>query len=831
MGALAELDLSDESWEELCASGGASKSELDAYGGTADVDDAFYQWKVPQLASWFGIDEQLNPLDFGVDTVWDDDVGNYTTVRDGELMYPVFEAMAMGWTWALHFCNESVAAIAEDATGGAAGDTRLVREKVLPPTLAPGRTIAAVYVDNYTVIGGGKEDTEKALHSFRTTAQGREVGVHGDLEVSKYFDSLGVSFDLENKIMRHKVRRIWKVCLAGRALARRRRVHLSELQAWTGHVVHIFSLCRPALAALQVVYSFIEELRTGPKALPSAVVAEILLCSDLVFLVEHSMDTAYWPEVFCTDSSDYAWAILRIKPGRKAIRDIGKYRERWRVIEVEQHDETEHVLPSVVEAASGRLAVGGDAPSGIGKCHASVDVRGQRGSAMGPQTKFGKWAQNEVEQSAKRKSRSTPVARPRKTEEVGIRLAIPPLPRMWGEREWWKPVLAQKRKHPEEHINLKEGRTSLRCLRRVARCADAQGTTLVTIGDNLVSICAFEKGRSKAWGLNAVARRSAAYQIGCRIQWRQRHIESERCVADAGSRLADPGFGHTQAGGSSSSKNQPAKIHWSPAPAAPKISDDSQWFSNMESVPSEERVHLELFSGTGVQTSAMHEAGLRTLRPMELKAKFDLSRRSTQLVVLQWIRSGRIWSLHAGTPCTIWSIARRGIKNLKRAADKERLGVELALFTVEVIRECSRCGVIWTLENPASSGLFRYEPIAALQSLPNFRDVHFHMCAFGAAHRKPTRIWTNASCLESLEHRCDGQHRHEILAGKVRQRENDGTWKWKSRTELAGEYPQQLVERWAALLSSVAPISAFGADAQFDEEWESDLAACVPSSK
>ena len=92
-------------------------------------------------------------------------------------------------------------------------------------------------------------------------------------------------------------------------------------------------------------------------------------------------------------------------------------------------------------------------------------------------------------------------------------------------------------------------------------------------------------------------------------------------------------------------------------------------------------------------------------------------------MVLEWLRSGRVCSVHLGTPCTIWSIARRGIKNFEKARAKEKLGVEFALFTVEVIRECSRCGILWTLENPASSKLFLFEPVAELAGLPGFIDV------------------------------------------------------------------------------------------------------------
>jgi hypothetical protein len=91
----------------------------------------------------------------------------------------------------------------------------------------------------------------------------------------------------------------------------------------------------------------------------------------------------------------------------------------------------------------------------------------------------------------------------------------------------------------------------------------------------------------------------------------------------------------------------------------------------------------------------------------------DVSRRSTQELVLSWIRSGRLWYIHFGTPCAIRPLARGGITDLCKARAKEHLGIELPLFIAEASRECSRCGVSWSLENPKTSCLFSFPPIAS----------------------------------------------------------------------------------------------------------------------
>ncbi len=56
--------------------------------------------------------------------------------------------------------------------------------------------------------------------------------------------------------------------------------------------------------------------------------------------------------------------------------------------------------------------------------------------------------------------------------------------------------------------------------------------------------------------------------------------------------------------------------------------------------------------------------------------------------------------------------------------------MDLALLSVEVTRECSRCGVLWSLENPYSSKLFGFPPVSARMELLVARLVTWCACAF-----------------------------------------------------------------------------------------------------
>ena len=97
------------------------------------------------------------------------------------------------------------------------------------------------------------------------------------------------------------------------------------------------------------------------------------------------------------------------------------------------------------------------------------------------------------------------------------------------------------------------------------------------------------------------------------------------------------------------------------------------------------KIVLELFAGKSELTTALRRQGFVVLAFEILNgAEFDLTRRSTQQAVLSWIRAGMIEFVHLGVPCTVWSIARRGIKNWERARHKEDVSIALTFFTIEV---------------------------------------------------------------------------------------------------------------------------------------------------
>ena len=251
--------------------------------------------------------------------------------------------------------------------------------------------------------------------------------------------------------------------------------------------------------------------------------------------------------------------------------------------------------------------------------------------------------------------------------------------------------------------------------------------------------------------------------------------------------------------------------------------------STKEDRPSKPKgIFLEVFAGTSRLTQAIQELGLSTLTPMEIKSggQFDLRRRSTQQVVLAWIRSGRVAYVHFGTPCAVFSRARHFIRHKQRAEEKERVGVELALFTAEAIATCQRYSVEWSIENPRNSRLFQLPFLSQLLSSRHSCCVDIDFCMYGEDYKKPTRIYTSCKNLHQLAVACcHKKHKCNLRGSEVRL--VDGKRKTVPKTQAAGAYPRQLVTYWAQNVSHLVAKSNSVGDLM-DMQWNHELKAAVP---
>eukprot|EP00959_Pyramimonas_sp_CCMP1952_P374893 7850965-Pyramimonas_sp.AAC.1 len=99
----------------------------------------------------------------------------------------------------------------------------------------------------------------------------------------------------------------------------------------------------------------------------------------------------------------------------------------------------------------------------------------------------------------------------------------------------------------------------------------------------------------------------------------------------------------------------------------------------------------------------------------------DVSKpRAQRHIIKGLLRRGLVWYLHLGTPCTTWSRART-----TGSSSAVLGGLQLAKFTLDLIKLCKRYGVLYSLENPRSSRLFTWEPLRKELQIQNAIFVRY----------------------------------------------------------------------------------------------------------
>ena len=348
-------------------------------------------------------------------------------------------------------------------------------------------------------------------------------------------------------------------------------------------------------------------------------------------------------------------------------------------------------------------------------------------------------------------------------EEVEIANVMPGFPTIFDDKWRWKAAVEGRWKHPQEHINIKGARIAVAGLRRFCWVAANHNSRAFSLCDNLVSCCAFDMGRARSWALNLQCRRMCAYRVGCCVRWRVRHVPTDDNVAEEGSRRFEPPDPWSKEQGIRLLPGRPPPEGFEPPPGLPPPGAGSQpthagdrgdrgvpiWKGagrrvletlreSGERIEAETKVEtagleaggnimdtsgkwwqhpresghifLELFAEGKRAYESRLARGTSSGPPFEIPSgpTFDLSRGGTQSAILQLIRTGRAWAVHLGTACSVWSIARKGVKNIPKAKAKGRLGVEFALFTTALVRECQRCRVKWSIGNPRISLLWSF---------------------------------------------------------------------------------------------------------------------------
>ena len=93
--------------------------------------------------------------------------------------------------------------------------------------------------------------------------------------------------------------------------------------------------------------------------------------------------------------------------------------------------------------------------------------------------------------------------------------AGPELEEAWMLPGRWTPLVEGAWAH-DEVVHVLEARAEILGLRRLVRQPRWHGRRVLSLGDNMPSLLAFDRGRGKDRALMGLCRRSAALQFGCR---------------------------------------------------------------------------------------------------------------------------------------------------------------------------------------------------------------------------------------------------------------------------------------------------------------------------
>ena len=786
-----------------------------AFGLEADVNDCFYNYFTETLASWFGIDRR-GSIGFWKQAGWkptalfDEDTGGFSELTDEVEVYPVFRGLCMGWSWSLYFANESVNFLSH---GMIERPLQQIRDKMPVPSLEE-QPIIGVYVDNISIIGRTKQQTADMAEKVQKHFKAVNVPITWtESEPKPVFETVGIVIDFNNGEIRNKPKRLWKAFLAGREILRRKRVPTKLLEFWLGHMTSIFMITPSALSCFFDIYRYIDMFRSRRGVIWGSVRQEMRTALGLMWMTTTSIVFDPVRQVDAGDSSSGAFALLTTLAEKREIKEVCKWREIWRYQPMAQ------TLKTAVETGSRSMVIAAleelEGEQVEGRV-TSQEVRPAVPTGAAFRTAYADWLLELLKQDKtwhKTSAMATQFRSHRKRRlELDVASMIPPVPDKLCEAGRYSLLWRRRWRTTDWHINAKEAQVCLSSIRRAARVTELHGRLKLTLTDNLPALCCFERGRSSSNRLNKICQQACAYQMGTGIRWRLRHVESLRNPADRDSRFHPILEKHQKP---PSNPNRPSRVPLNPRREISGYDIDSAGHeqgrhpSQSSSKPLVERprvqkggMFLELFAGTARLTGAFREADAAVLRGIDIVNgnHHDLRRRTTQLIVLHWLTSGRVRYVHLGTPCTVYSRARHFIRNVQRARDREFMGVEFELFTAEVIETCNRYNIAWSLENPRQPRLFEVPFLAELLQSPAVYCIDLDFCMYGELYKKPTRIYTSESSLVCLGRRCNHKRHATVLRGSERVFQNGG-WISQPKTQRAGAYPTELVKRWAQAMS------------------------------
>ncbi|CAE7708857.1 AMY1.1 [Symbiodinium sp. CCMP2592] len=321
--------------------------------------------------------------------------------------------------------------------------------------------------------------------------------VHKGVAAMPYCDNTHVlSFDAETAQSgkeRATPERMWRLRRACEYVETHR-VSSDLVQRLLGHCMSILVLNRGGMGIFRSAYDYAGKGYKSHWLWPSAK-KEFRIFSGLLPILVADLRRSWSEKVTVSDASPEGYGICEGTFSVEEVRKTGKWQERWR-----------YKRSPIEEWAPRRRALGLDVLR---------DVASARCDPL---------ACEETDMYTRNES----------FEEVSTSFLNP---------QDYEVVLKGRWNHTQEHITLKEGRSLVLAVRRIARNANNQGRKHLILVDNLALAFCLGKSRAANHSMLRVAQKIGAIALAANLGLRVRWIPSERNVADGPSRgSSSPGY-------------------------------------------------------------------------------------------------------------------------------------------------------------------------------------------------------------------------------------------------------------------------------------------------
>jgi hypothetical protein len=141
------------------------------------------------------------------------------------------------------------------------------------------------------------------------------------------WEKVGVRFDGVSGRVELKESRRWRLSQATDGLLARQSVQTRELEILVSHYTTAFLLRRPLLSVFHYTYEWIQRGPTKRHALPDSVREEFLLAQSLLPLCFAQLKAPYSPWVYCSDSSESHYCVMRADHSPDEVKSVYGWHE------------------------------------------------------------------------------------------------------------------------------------------------------------------------------------------------------------------------------------------------------------------------------------------------------------------------------------------------------------------------------------------------------------------------------------------------------------------------------------------------------------------------